>query len=163
VIGAECLLCAGAHVGHNTSLGDRVELGDNVLLAGHTEIGTCVRMGSGAGVHQFTRIGEWARVESNVTIRQDIVPCACVSDDDHITGINEIALDAFTEEETADLRALLQLFLSGHRSFRELCRRMENAARTATGLRFVEFVCADSRRGFAGGKATAPCRSAELR
>ncbi len=153
VIGADCMLHVGAHVGHNASVGDRVVLGNHVLLAGHTQVGDDVTMGPGTGLHQFTRIGEWTRVESAVTIRQDIVPFASVSADDHIAGVNEDALETFSEAEVEDLRALFHVFLSGHRSFSELPGRLGDAARTAPGRRFVEFVNVGSQRGFAGGKA----------
>ena len=152
VLGEGCLLHVGAHVGHNARVGDRVTLGEHALLAGHSEVGHDVTMGAAAGLHQFTRIGEWAQIEASVTIRQHIVPFACVPADDLIGGINEAALDRLTPAEASDLGALFEIFLSGHRAFREARGRLAEAARTAPGHRFVEFLSVDTTRGYAGGR-----------
>ena len=150
-LGEGCLLHVGAHVGHNARVGDRVTLGEHALLAGHSEVGHDVTMGAAAGLHQFTRIGEWAQIDASVTIRQHIVPFACVPADDRIGGINEAALDRFTQAEASDVRALFEVFLSGHRAFGQTRRRLADAAETVPGRRFVEFLSVDTTRGYAGG------------
>jgi UDP-N-acetylglucosamine acyltransferase len=38
VVGDDCFLMAGAHLGHNSQLGNRVILANNVLLGGHKDI-----------------------------------------------------------------------------------------------------------------------------
>ena len=151
-MGEDCVLRVGAHVGHNSRVGDRVRLGEHVLLAGHSHVGSDVTMGPRAGLHQFTRIGEWAWVEPNVTVRQDIVPFANVVAGGGVAGISEIVLSRFAPAEIEELRTLFCAFLTGHRSFRDLPLRVAEAARTAPGRRFAEFLSIESRHGYAGGR-----------
>ena len=73
-IGSECYLMAYAHVGHNTQVGDYVILTNNVMLAGHVEIGERAVLGGNAGVHQFTRVGAYTMVAGFVAVRQDVIP-----------------------------------------------------------------------------------------
>ncbi|HXY41008.1 MAG TPA: acyl-ACP--UDP-N-acetylglucosamine O-acyltransferase [Vicinamibacteria bacterium] len=74
VIGSECFLMAYAHVAHDNRLGDGVLLANNVMLAGHVEIGPRAFLGGGAGVHQFCRVGRLAMIGGLSKVVQDCLP-----------------------------------------------------------------------------------------
>jgi UDP-N-acetylglucosamine acyltransferase len=74
VVGSDCFLMAYAHVAHDNRLGDRVIVANNVMLAGHVEIGERAFLGGGVGVHQFCRIGRMAMVGGYAKVVQDCLP-----------------------------------------------------------------------------------------
>ena len=50
IVGARCAFLANSHVAHDCRVGDGVMLSNNVMLAGHCEIGDFAILGGGAAV-----------------------------------------------------------------------------------------------------------------
>ena len=74
VVGSDCFLMAYVHVAHDNRIGDRVIMANNVMLAGHVEVGERAFLGGGSGVHQFCRVGRLAMVGGNAKVVQDCLP-----------------------------------------------------------------------------------------
>lgn len=74
VVGSDCYLMAYSHVGHDDRLGDGVILANNVMLAGHVEVGDRAVLSGGSGVHQFCRVGRLAMVGGQAKVVQDCLP-----------------------------------------------------------------------------------------
>jgi UDP-N-acetylglucosamine acyltransferase len=74
VVGSDCFLMAYVHVAHDNHIGDRVIMANNVMLAGHVEVGERAFLGGGSGVHQFCRVGRLAMVGGNAKVVQDCLP-----------------------------------------------------------------------------------------
>ena len=111
VVGEDCFLLVGSHVGHNCTVGDGVTLINDVLLAGHVEIGNRATIGGGAGIHQFVRIGELAMFAGNARVIQDIVPFALVGPEGRVAGLNRIGLRraGISRDEVHDIRMAYRL------------------------------------------------------
>jgi len=62
VVGNDCYLMVGVHLGHNTNLADKVIIANNCLLAGYVEVGEGAVLGGGTVFHQFMRIVSLAMV-----------------------------------------------------------------------------------------------------
>lgn len=77
-VGNRCYLMAGAHVGHDCSVGDDIILANAVLLGGHVEIGNKAFIGGGATIHQFVRVGRLSIVSGNEAITHDAPPFSAV-------------------------------------------------------------------------------------
>jgi UDP-N-acetylglucosamine acyltransferase len=93
VVGSDCFLMAYVHVAHDNHIGDRVILANNVMLAGHVEVGEQAFLGGGSGVHQFCRVGRLAMVGGNAKVVQDCLPFAIT--DGHparARGLNVVGL-----------------------------------------------------------------------
>jgi UDP-N-acetylglucosamine acyltransferase len=73
-IGSDCLLMSYAHVAHDNRLADRVILANNVVLAGHVDVGERAFLSGGAGVHQFCRVGRLAMLGGLAKVTQDCLP-----------------------------------------------------------------------------------------
>jgi UDP-N-acetylglucosamine acyltransferase len=73
-VGSDCFLMAYAHIAHENRIGDRVILANNVLLAGHVEIGQQAFLSGGVGVHQFCRVGRLAMVGGHSKVIKDCLP-----------------------------------------------------------------------------------------
>jgi UDP-N-acetylglucosamine acyltransferase len=152
-VGAGCFLLAGSHVAHNCTLGDRVTLINNALLAGHVAVGDGVTFGGGAGVHQFVRIGELAMVAGNARVPMDIVPFAMVDPAGHIAGLNRIGLRraGCSRAELEEIRNAYRILFESNLKRPEAIERLRQQVTTDPGKRLLHFVTSDSRRGLAGG------------
>ena len=73
-IGSNCFFMMGAHVGHDSIVGDNVTLTNNATLAGHVEVGRNVVMGGMSALHQFARIGPFCMVAGYTPLRKDALP-----------------------------------------------------------------------------------------
>jgi UDP-N-acetylglucosamine acyltransferase len=92
VIGCHNFIMATAHVGHDAVIGDHNVIANGVLIAGHVTIGSRCFFGGGAGIHQFIRIGDFAMVQGNGSVSQDVPPYCILSGLNEIDGINVIGL-----------------------------------------------------------------------
>ena len=116
-IGDGNLLMACSHVGHDCILGSHVILANNVLLAGHIEVGDGVVLAGSAAFHHFLRIGRLAYVGGNSRVVHDVPPLTKVSGDPaRPRAINEVGLRraGIPDDQILALRALYRrLFHSG--------------------------------------------------
>lgn len=127
VVGADCLLMACSHVGHDCRLGDRVILANNVMLGGHVQVGEQVFIGGGAAVHQLVRIGRHAMVGGMAGVTNDIPPFGNVFGlPARLMGLNVIGLRrrGFSKDNLSALRLAFRLLFSEGGLFVE---RMETA------------------------------------
>ncbi len=150
-IGADCLLMVGAHVAHDCTLGDRVILANNVLLAGHVTIGDTVFVGGGAAVHQFVRIGRHAVIGGVTRVEADVIPYgSAMGNRARLVGLNLIGLQrrGFSRAEIHTLRAAFRSLLSLPGLFEERVAATEAAFGSDPRVaEILAFIRADSRRG----------------
>ena len=155
VVGARCFLMACSHVGHDCTVGDDVVLANNVMLAGHVEVGAFTFFGGGAGVHQFTRVGESVMVSGLSRISRDLPPFTIVAERDEVSGLNLVGLKRRgVPRET--IRELKEAFRRVYFRFGDIRRLAADAAAAGgeTALnspearRFLDFF-SGGKRGFA--------------
>lgn len=91
-IGDDCLLMTYAHVGHDSTIGNRVVLVSNVLIGGHVEVEDGAFLGGGSAVHQFSRIGKLVMVAGLARVTQDVPPFMMVAGDSKIRSLNIIGM-----------------------------------------------------------------------
>lgn len=155
-IGADCLLMANSHVGHDGRVGNSVTLANNVMLAGHVHVGDGAFLGGGAGVHQFVRIGSGAIVGGNASISYDVAPFVIAAERNLICGLNLVGLrrSAMAPAALADLKHCYHAVFRGG----DIRKRARDAladglhGTEAPGRAFLEFFAA-GKRGFAKPEA----------
>ncbi|MGB0714991.1 MAG: acyl-ACP--UDP-N-acetylglucosamine O-acyltransferase [Phycisphaerae bacterium] len=153
VIGDDCYLMAGAHVGHNCQIGDHVIVVNNALLAGHVTVGSHANLSGNIVIHQFCRIGERAMLQGHAGVGRDIVPYALVDRMGRVVGINAIGLRraGIPREEISALKEAFRLLFRESTNFAAAVEELA-ANQTSTCVQnLVAFLKADSKRGFAGG------------
>ncbi|TVP75046.1 MAG: acyl-ACP--UDP-N-acetylglucosamine O-acyltransferase [Puniceicoccaceae bacterium] len=151
-IGEGCFIMANAHVAHDCLLKDGVILANNVMLAGHIQIGEKTFIGGGAGVHQFCRIGAHCMIAGNASITADVPPYVMAAERSEAHGLNLVGLKrgAFEQREIRDLKRCYRAVFFGGGNLR---RKAEEAARetefgtTPAGARFLSFF-EGGKRGF---------------
>ncbi len=72
IVGANCLLMAYVHVGHDCVVGNNVIMANNASLAGHVEVGDYANFGGYAGVPQYRKIGSCAHVAAMSLVTKDV-------------------------------------------------------------------------------------------
>jgi len=93
IIGNDNNFLTDSHVGHDCVIGDHNFIANQVLLAGHVELGDWTNFSGNAGVHQFCKIGSHVMISGLSGIRQDVLPYAMVQGDPaRIIGINSVGL-----------------------------------------------------------------------
>lgn len=152
IVGADCFLLAGSHVGHNCSVGNRVTLINNALLAGHVEVGEGVTIGGAAAVHQFVRIGELAMVAGAARAGMDIVPYALSDAEGRIAGLNRVGLRraGIPHEQVVDIRNAYRIVLAREVPFEQRIEHLQAQPQSPPVQRILQFVQGKSKRGIAG-------------
>jgi len=122
MVGADCMLMACSHVGHDCQVGDRVIMANNVLLGGHVQVGEQVFIGGGAAIHQMVRIGRHAMVGGMSGVTNDIPPFGNVFGvPARLVGLNVIGLRrrGFSKDNLAALRLAFRLLFRDSGIFAE--------------------------------------------
>jgi UDP-N-acetylglucosamine acyltransferase len=152
VIGERGFLMANSHVGHDCTLGDDVVLANNVMLAGHVDVGSFTFIGGGAGIHQFCRIGESAMISGLSRISRDLAPFTINAERDEVSGLNLVGLKrrGFSRAAIRELKLAFRAVYFGLGNIRTLAATAlaNGGYETAEARSFLEFF-AGGKRGFA--------------
>ncbi|MEO1104326.1 MAG: acyl-ACP--UDP-N-acetylglucosamine O-acyltransferase, partial [Pseudomonadota bacterium] len=145
VIGDDCFLMVGAHVGHDCIVGDHVVLSNNVLLAGHSTLGDYVLIGGGAAIVQRVRIGAHAFISGLSGVTKDVVPFAYViGHRGRLDSLNLVGLKrrGFSREAIHTLLHAYAILFDGEGLFRdrltELRGSMGHDSLVETILTFID-------------------------
>lgn len=151
VIGSRNLLMVGAHLGHNTQLGNDVVLANNVLLGGYVEVQDRAFVGGGSLVHQFTRIGRVAILQGSSAIGKDIPPFSIAAGRNSVVGINSIGLRraGFELSLRKEVREAFSLFYHQGLNASQALEKARQRSWSPEVQSFWEFA-AESRRGICG-------------
>lgn len=152
VIGEDCFLLGGSHVGHNGWLGDRVTLTNGALLGGHVEVGDGTIVGGGAAVHQFVRVGELCMVAGAARVRMDLIPFALCDVDGRIAGVNRIGMRraGMPREQIQAVRKAYSTLFNLGLPLPKAVERLAEQSVSGPAERILRFVMQESKRGVAG-------------
>jgi UDP-N-acetylglucosamine acyltransferase len=149
IVGDDCFLMAGAHLGHNVRLGNRVIVANNSLLGGHVSVEDGVFIGGGCVFHQHIRVGRLVIAQGASAFSKDIPPFTLAAERNTVAGLNVIGLRraGFSAEQRREIKAAFELlYRSGHNTGQAL-----EVARAQTwgpeGSSFFDFVAAAKKRG----------------
>jgi UDP-N-acetylglucosamine acyltransferase len=130
IVGPRCVFLANSHVGHDCRIGANVILSNNVMLAGHCQIGDFVNLGGGSAVHQFTRIGAHAFVGGLAGVENDIIPFGiALGNRAALAGLNVVGMKrrGFTHEAIHTLRRAYKMLFGTAGTLRERADDVVNA------------------------------------
>lgn len=91
-VGDDCFLMAGAHLGHDVQLGNRVILANNCLLGGFAIVEDRVFMGGGSVLHQHTRVGRLAMIQGLSGFSKDVPPFTTAARRNEVAGLNIVGM-----------------------------------------------------------------------
>jgi len=93
-LGSNCLLMAGAHIGHDSQVGSHCIMANCATLAGHVVIEDYATVGAFCPVHQHCIVGKYAFIGGGTIVTQDVLPFSLTSSrrENKAFGINKIGL-----------------------------------------------------------------------
>lgn len=151
-IGDDCMLMACAHVGHDSHIGNRVILVNNVMIGGHAEIDEGAFLGGGSGVHQFVRVGRLVMVAAMARVTSDVPPFMTVAGMSKIRALNVVGLrraNVGVDVRKSIKHAYQLLYHQGLSIPSALEAIRNNGFQSAEVQSLVEFI-ASSKRGICG-------------
>jgi UDP-N-acetylglucosamine acyltransferase len=151
LVGDDCLLMTGAHVGHDAVLGNRVILANQAAIAGHCQIGDDVIVGGLSGVHQWVRVGRGAIIGAVTMVTNDVLPHGLVQGPRGVLdGLNLVGLKrrGVERSEITALRAAYQMLAQGEGSFLDRARRLADETDSAHVREMTDFILSASDRSF---------------
>ncbi len=150
-VGDDCLIMTGAHVGHDSHIGNRVILVNNVAVAGHCQIGDDVIIGGLSGIHQWVRIGQGAIIGAVTMVTNDVLPYGLVQGPrGELDGLNLVGLKRRGVEraDITAMRAGYQMLAQGEGSFLERARRLKDETDSPFVREMCDFILSQSDRSF---------------
>lgn len=139
-IGDKCAFLANSHVAHDCKVGNNVIFSNNVMLAGHCQIGDYAILGGGCGIHQYVRIGPQAIVQGLAAVGEDVIPYGMAAGNRaYLAGLNLIGLKrrGFSREQIHDLRRAYRLLFAPEGTLKE---RVEDVAQEFSSHPEVHFI-----------------------
>lgn len=150
-VGDDNLIMTGAHVGHDSQLGSRIVMANQVAVAGHCVIGDDVIIGGLSGIHQFVRVGKGAIIGAVTMVAQDVIPYGLVqAPRGELDGLNLVGLKRRGVEraDITALRAAYQMLAQGEGAFLDRARRLAEETDSAYVREVTSFILSGSDRSF---------------
>ena len=129
-------------------VGNRTIMANNVMLAGHVEVGDGAYLAGAAGFHQFCRIGCYAIVGGQAHIKADVPPYVMVDGkSSSIVGLNRVGLqrNGFSTEEMAELKQAYRLIYRSGLDFAEIQQQLAEQFPAGPAAAYHEFFSGGSR------------------
>jgi UDP-N-acetylglucosamine acyltransferase len=156
VVGSNCFLMAGSHLGHNVVLGNQVILANGALLGGHVTVADRVFISGNCLVHQFTRIGTLALMQGGSGISKDLPPFTIARGVNGICGLNVVGMRraGYNAQQRLEIKKLYHLLFRSGRLFKEAQAEAREQFQSDVARVMLDFisaakrgVCADPGRG----------------
>jgi UDP-N-acetylglucosamine acyltransferase len=150
-VGANCLIMAYTHIGHDSSIGNHCILANGATLAGHVIVEDYATVGALCPVHQYCRIGRHAFVGGGTTITQDVLPYSLTSAkrETHAYGLNRVGLErrGFTREQLRALQHAYRMLLASKRNTTQALKVMRSEASASEDVQYLCRFIETSERG----------------
>lgn len=154
MLGDNCLLMVGAHIGHDCKIGNNVVLANYASIAGHVEVGDYTIIGGLAAVHQYVRIGPHAMIGGVSALVRDLIPFVLASGDRAaLEGINLVGLKrrGFDSQESLDaIKAVDEIFKDNGILVEKIEEVLKKYQNNSIVKQIVLFLKQDTSRAFCG-------------
>jgi len=148
-IGNNNFLMVGVHMGHDSSVANRVVIANNCLLAGHVEVQDGAVLGGGSVFHQFLRVGKLCMVRGGERFNKDVPPFVSAYGTSLVSGINAIGLKraGFSAETRMEIKRAFKLV---YREGFNISQSIEESKKQSWGSEaqyFLDFIATAKKRG----------------
>ena len=150
-VGDDGLFMAGAHVAHDSLVGDRVIMVNNSALAGHCVIGDDVIIGGLSGIHQWVRIGRGAIIGAVTMVTNDVIPHGLVQGPRGVLdGLNLVGLKrkGVPRSDITALRAAYQMLAQGEGTFHDRAKRLSDDTKNNYMHKITNFILKTNNQSF---------------
>lgn len=153
-VGDKNFLMVGVHLGHNSSVGNRVIIANNCLLAGYVEIQDGAVLGGGSVFHQFLRVGKLCMVRGGERFPKDIPPFVSAYGTSMVAGINAVGLKraGFSSETRLEIKRAFRLIYHSGRNITQALQESRKENWGPEAQYFLDFIASAKKRGVCAAK-----------
>jgi len=165
VIGDNNYVMAGAHLAHDTTLGNNVIFANNSLLGGHVLVEDRAFVSGAVAIHQFCRIGRLAMVGGHARVVQDVPPYMMVDGmSGCIVGLNTVGLrrSGHTTADINDLKAAYRIIYRRGLAWTEVLATLHKEFPQGPAAHLTRFLACGTR-GFCQERRGPPPATLRLR
>jgi UDP-N-acetylglucosamine acyltransferase len=91
-IGSHNFFMAGAHVAHDSVIGNHCILANGALVGGHCTVGDRANLSGNAAIHQFVRVGRLALLGGVSAATMDMPPFMIQQGINNVVGVNVVGM-----------------------------------------------------------------------
>jgi UDP-N-acetylglucosamine acyltransferase len=148
-VGNNNFLMVGVHMGHDSSVGNRVVIANNCLLAGHVEVQDGAVLGGGSVFHQFLRVGKLCMVRGGERFNKDVPPFVSAYGTSLVSGINAIGLKraGFSAEARMEIKRAFKLVYREGFNISQAIEESRNHTWGPEAQYFLDFIASAKKRG----------------
>ena len=148
-LGNDNFLMAGAHIGHNCTVGDKVIIANNCLLGGYVTVEDGAFLGGGSVFHQFVRVGRLAITQGNSGFGKDIPPFVIAAGVNKVVGANVVGLRraGFSAGDRAEIQAAFRLLYESGMNVSQALAGARAQTWRGPAKEFFDLVASAKRRG----------------
>jgi len=154
VVGNNCLVMAGAHIGHDCFVGNNCILGNWTGLAGEVKVHDWAIISPGSLVHQFSRIGGHVMIGGAAKVRTDVPPFI-KADRDPLAymGLNTVGLTrrGFQKERIDEIHNIYRIVYQNGLNVTQALDCIEREFRQSTDRDYILEFIRGSERGIIRG------------
>jgi UDP-N-acetylglucosamine acyltransferase len=149
IIGDDNFFMAGSHVGHDGLMGSRNVIANNVLFAGHVEVGSNCFFGGASVFHQFIRVGDYAMAQGKSGFSMDVPPFMIGVDNNLVAGLNVVGMKraGFTPAQRLELKRAFDLMYRSGRNITQALAAAQEQEWTGPAAQFVAFIAGQGKKG----------------
>ena len=157
IVGNENFLMAGAHLGHNSQVGDRVIIANNCLLGGYVTVGHGAFLGGASVFHQFVRVGRLAMTQGGSAMSRDVPPFLIAAEVNFVFGVNILGLRraGFEPADRDEIRRAFKLLYRSRLNTRQALEQAKAIEFGPAAREFFAFAAETSQRGLAAYRHSA--------
>jgi len=148
-LGNSNYLMVGAHLGHNSAVGDKVIIANNCLLGGYVTVADGAFLGGGCVFHQLIRVGRLAIAQGASAFSKDVPPFVIAAERNLVFGLNTVGLRR-AGVSAADREQIKTAFRLVYSSGLNISQALEEGAKmdlNPLAREFLDFVAAAKKRG----------------
>jgi UDP-N-acetylglucosamine acyltransferase len=150
-VGSHTLIMTGAHVGHDSSIGDHAMLVNVATLAGHVTVEEWAVVGALCPVHQFVRIGAHSYIGGGTTITRDVLPFAKVSAprEAQTFGMNAVGLErrGFSKDRIRKIHHAYRVLLNSKLNTTQAIEKLKSEGNQGEDVEMIIRFIESSERG----------------
>lgn len=154
VVGNNCLVMAGAHIGHDCFVGNNCILGNWTGLAGEVKVHDWAIISPGSLVHQFSRIGGHVMIGGAAKVRTDVPPFI-KADRDPLAymGLNTVGLTrrGFQKERIDEIHNIYRIVYQNGLNVTQALDCIEREFQQSTDRDYILEFIRGSERGIIRG------------
>ncbi len=154
IIGEDCYLMNGVHVGHDCKVSNRVIFASFCACGGHTFIKDDVFVSAYVGFHQFTRIGEGSFIGAHSAVKKDIPPFTMIdSNPVRVRGLNIIGMKrkGLSSKVRNNIKSVYKVLFDSKETLIDSCKKIENDFVLDREIKIVIDFVRSSERGIYQG------------